>query len=89
MNDTVNGRVLGKDLIEGLLVGDIDLVEVGAATGDELNSVEGNLGRVVEVIDDNDIVAVLEEGEGSKATNVASATERDEASAKAVSQGWE
>lgn len=74
MNHAVNGRVLREDLIERLVVGDVDLVEVGAATAEELNSVESNLGGVVEVVDDHDIVAMLEEGEGSEATDVASAT---------------
>lgn len=34
MNDTVNGRVLGKDLVQGLVIGDVDLVEVGATARD-------------------------------------------------------
>lgn len=32
VDDTVNGRVLGKNLVDGSLVGDVNLVEVGAAT---------------------------------------------------------
>lgn len=74
MNDTVNGRVLGKDLVQGLVIGDVDLVEVGATARDQLNAVKSDLGRVVKVIDDNDIVTVFEKSEGSEATNVASAT---------------
>ena len=74
MNDTINGRVLGKDLIEALVIGHIDLIEVGAAAAQQLNAVEGDLGGVVEGVDDDDVVAVLEEGEGGEATNVAGAT---------------
>lgn len=74
MNHTVNGRVLGEDLIDGLLICDVDLVEGGAATAEELNSVQRNLRGVVEVVDNHNIVAVLEESEGGEATNVASAT---------------
>lgn len=39
MNDTVNGRVLGKDLVDGLLVRDIDLVEGRSTTADQLDTV--------------------------------------------------
>jgi len=39
VNDAVNGRVLGEDLVDGLLVCDIDLVEGRSATADQLNAV--------------------------------------------------
>src|SRR5699024_3480513 len=74
VDDAVNGGVLGKDLVEAFLVGHVDLVEVWAAAAEELDAVEGNLGRVVEVVDNDDIVAMLEEGEGGEGTNVAGAT---------------
>jgi hypothetical protein len=63
--------VLGEDIVEGSLVGDVDLVEVRAAAADELNAVESNLGRVVQVVDNNDVVAVLEEGKRRERANVA------------------
>lgn len=63
MNDAVNGRVLGEDIVNGLLVGDVDLVEVRAAATEQLDSVEGHFGRVVQAVDNDDVVAVLEEGE--------------------------
>lgn len=43
VDDAVNLRVLGKDLINGLLVCDIELVESRAATTDQLNAVESDL----------------------------------------------
>lgn len=43
MNDAVNSRVLGKDLIDGLFVCDIELIKGRAATADQLNAVEGDL----------------------------------------------
>lgn len=74
MDDAVNGRVLGEDVVEGLLVGDVDLVEVGATAAEQLDAVEGNLGRVVQAVDDDDIVAVLEEGQRRERANVARST---------------
>lgn len=47
VNNTVNGGVLRKDLIESLLVGDVDSIEVGATTAEGLNAVKSDLGRVV------------------------------------------
>jgi hypothetical protein len=43
VNDAINGRVLGKDLIDSLFVCDIELVKGRAATTDQLNAVEGDL----------------------------------------------
>lgn len=74
MDDGVNVRVLLEDVVEGLLVRHIDLVEVGAAAGDDLDAVESHLGRVVEVVDNDYIVPVLEEGEGGEGANVAGTT---------------
>lgn len=71
MNDRVNGGMLGEDIVESLFVGDVDLVEVWATAGDELDTVEGNLGGVVEVVDNDDVVAVLEKSEGRERANVA------------------
>lgn len=44
VNHTVNGRVLLKDIVEGLLVGHVELVESRTAAGQQLDAVEGNLG---------------------------------------------
>ena len=43
VNDAINGRVLRKDLIKGLLICDIDLVESRATAADQLNAVESDL----------------------------------------------
>jgi hypothetical protein len=66
VDDTVNGWVLVEDLIESLLVGDVDGVEPRTAATESLNTVEGDLGGVVEAIDDDNIVAVLEQGQGGE-----------------------
>lgn len=74
MNDTVNGWVLLEDLVESLLVGDICLVELGPLAANELDTVEGDFGGVVEVIDNYNLVAILEEGKGGEGANVAGTT---------------
>lgn len=71
VDDAVNGRMLGEDSVEGRLVRDVDLVEVGTAAADELDAVEGHLGGVVEVVDNDDVVAVLEQSERREGANVA------------------
>jgi hypothetical protein len=71
VNDGVNGGVLGEYIVKGLLVGDVDLVELGAAAADELDAVQSDLGRVVEVVDDDDVVAVLKENQRRERANVA------------------
>ena len=74
MDDIVNVGVLVKDLVEGHLVGQIGLVELGAAAAEELDAVEGDLGRVVETVDNDDIVAILKQGEGGEGADVARST---------------
>jgi len=70
VDDAVNLGVLGKDVVERGLVGDIDLMEDGPAAAEQLDAVEGGDGRVVEVVDDDDLVAVLEQGQRREGANV-------------------
>ena len=74
MDNAVNGGVLSKNLIKSLVVGYVDLVEVGAAATDLLNTVNSDLGGVVQAVNNNDIVAVLEQGQCGERANVAGTT---------------
>lgn len=74
MNDAVDGGVLGENLVEGFLVGDIELVEFGSATADLLDTIDRDLRRVVQTVDDDNVVAILEKRKGGEGANVASAT---------------
>lgn len=74
VDNIVDVGVFGKDLLEGLLVGDVGIVEDRSLAGDGLNAVEDLLGRVVQVVDNNDLVVGLEQGEGSEAADVSGAT---------------
>lgn len=74
MNDAVNLGVSRKDLVELLLVGDVGLVELGSLAANELNAVEGDLGRVVETVYNDNLVAILQECKRCEGANVAGAT---------------
>jgi hypothetical protein len=63
VNYAVNLGVLGKHLVEAVLVGHVNLVEMRTATGEEFDAVDGGLEGVVQAVDDDDIVVVLEESE--------------------------
>lgn len=74
MDDAVNVGVGLEDLVEALLVGDIELDELGLLAGDQLDAVEGFSRRVVEVVSNDDLVAGVEQSEGGERANVARAT---------------
>jgi hypothetical protein len=74
VNNAVNVRVSLEDLIEAILLGDIELDEIGLLAANSLNPVEGLGGGVVQVISDNNLVASLEEGEGGEGANVTGTT---------------
>lgn len=71
MDDTVNLGVLVKDGIEALFVANVDVVKGRAAARQLLDAVDDILKRVVEVVDNHDIVAAVEKGEGGEGANVA------------------
>ena len=74
MDDVVNVWVLLEHLVERSLILDIELVELWPLAADELNAVDNLLGGVVEVVDNDDLVASFEESERCERANVASAT---------------
>ena len=79
VNNAVDLGVLGEHVVEAGLVCDVDLVEGRALAADKLNAVYSGLGRVEETIDNDDIVVVLEEGEGSEGPDVTSTTVKSKA----------
>lgn len=74
VDDIVNVWVLFKHLVERGLVCNVDLVEGRSLAADELDAVHDFWRRVVEVVDDDDLVVCLEEGEGRERANVAGST---------------
>lgn len=63
--------VVVEDLVESSLVCNVGLVEFGPLAADEFDAVDDFLGRVVEAVDDDDLVVGLEQGEGREGANVA------------------
>lgn len=74
MNDAVNFRVRSKNLIQLSFVGNVSLVEDRSLAAEKLNAVYSDLGRVVETVDDDNIVAVLQKSKRRERANVAGAT---------------
>lgn len=74
VDDIVDVGVLGEDLVQGGLVGDVDLVEERTLARDQLDAVDDLLGRVVQVVDDDDLVVGLKQSKGGERANVAGAT---------------
>jgi hypothetical protein len=74
VNHIVDIWVLLEDLVERGLVCHVALVEGRSLAADELDAVYDFLGRVVEVVDDDDLVVGFEEGESREGANVAGTT---------------
>jgi hypothetical protein len=73
VDDTVDVRVLLEDIVEILLICDVDLIIVRLLAADELYSVQGFWRRVVEVVDNDNLVAGVQQRKDRKGANVASA----------------
>lgn len=74
MNHAVNLWVCRKHLVHSRLIGNVYLVKGWSLSAEELDAIEGDLGGVVQGVDDDDVVVILEEGKGGERANVASAT---------------
>lgn len=74
MDNAVNVGVSLEHLVEVLLVGDIELNELGLLAGDQLNAVQSLGGGIVQVVSNDDLVASLQQSEGGERANVARAT---------------
>lgn len=66
VNHTVDIWVSGKDPVKASLICDVDLVEIWSLAAEQFDAVEGHLGGVVQTVDDDDLVAMFEEGQGCK-----------------------
>ena len=72
MNDTVDVRMGIEDAVKGSFITHIDVVKMRSLSAYPFNAIEGFFGRIVEVVDDNDLVVGFEQGKSSEGTNVAS-----------------
>lgn len=73
MYDTVNVRIVIEDLVDCALIPDINVVEMRSLTAYQFDAVKSFFGRIVEVVEDHDIVVGLKQGKGSEGTNIAGA----------------
>jgi hypothetical protein len=60
VDDTVNFGVLCEYVVKRSLVRHVDLVKNWSLAANQFDTVERDLGGVIEVIDDDDIVTILE-----------------------------
>ena len=74
VNHAIDIGVSLEDLVESCLFGDIELHEFGSLAGDELDAVDHLIGRVVEIVGNDNLVAGVQEGQGSEGANVAGST---------------
>jgi hypothetical protein len=74
VDDTVDVGVSCEDLAQGLLVGDVDLIEGWSFPADQLDAVQSYLRGVVEVIDNDYFIAMFEQGQSRERPNIASAS---------------
>lgn len=84
MDDTVNVGMFLEHLIQGAIIGDIELVELGALAANQFNPVDALFRGIVKIIGDDDFVAGFQESQGGEGSNVTSA-----AAAKYVKQSRE
>lgn len=71
VNHAVNLGVLVEDGVEALLVTDVDIVKVRALARQLLDAVDDVLKRVVQVVDNDDVVVGVEQGERREGANIA------------------
>lgn len=74
MDDTVDVGVSCKDLVQSLLVGDVDLIEGWSFPADQLDAVQSNLRGVVEVINNDNFIAMFEQGQSRERPNISCAS---------------
>jgi hypothetical protein len=63
MNHIVNIRVRIEHPLERLLIGDIELKELRPLPTDQLDAIDNLLGRVLQVVSDDDFVASFQQRE--------------------------
>lgn len=76
MDDAVNIRMVLKNLVEGAIVGDIELVKLRSLAANQLNPIDGLFRRIVQVVGNDDLVPGFQQGEGGERSNVSGASAR-------------
>lgn len=87
VDDIVNVWVCSEDLVQLFLICDVALDIFGTLAADQLDAVEDLVGGVVKVVDDDDLVVCLKEGESGERANVAGSTGQEGKVSKYVRRG--
>jgi hypothetical protein len=74
MNDIVNVCIFCKDLVQSGFVCNVGAVQSRTGAGQQLNPVDYLVVRVVQVVDDDDLVSRLDESESGERANIAHTT---------------
>lgn len=74
VNDAVDGGMLLEDFVYCTFLGEVGLVKDRPLPSDKLNAIEGDLRGVVEVVYNDDLIAMLKQSEGSEGSNVSRTT---------------
>jgi hypothetical protein len=71
VDDVVDVGVLRKDVVQLVFVGDVGIVQFWPDSGQQLNTIDCLAGRVAKVVDNDDFVSRLNQGQDRKGPNVA------------------
>lgn len=76
MYHAINIRMLLKNSVQGAINRNIDIIKRGFLPAEELNSIENFLGRVVQVVSDDDFVASFQKSQSGERADVARSSVR-------------
>ena len=74
MDHAVDVRIFCKDLVQSCFVGDVNLVELGSFSAEQLNAIECYFGGVVQTVHNHNLVSMLEKSKSRKRTNITGAS---------------
>lgn len=57
MNDAIYVGILLENFVKSAIIGNIDIVETRPLAADQLDTVDGLLGRIVKIVSNDDFVA--------------------------------
>lgn len=76
MDDAVNIRMVLKNLIEGAIVGDVEVVKLRSLAANQLNPVDSLFGRIVQIVGNDDLVPGFQQSQCGERSYVSGASAR-------------
>lgn len=74
MDHAVDIRIRGEDLVKRGFIGDVNVVVGRSSAGQQFNAANDFLGRIVLIVNDDNLVASFDEGYGGEGTNIPRST---------------